>query len=59
MIIGYWARITYFFHNLLLEDYSAVNLYLFGSFFPALAARNRVKKGKRKSAKVNLAYSPK
>jgi hypothetical protein len=38
------ARITYFIQNLEAKDHFVMNLDTFGSFFPALAVRIRVKK---------------
>jgi hypothetical protein len=46
----YYARITHFCY-ILIYDYS-VNPYTFGSFFPALAPRIRVKKHYKKTHDV-------
>jgi hypothetical protein len=51
MAIVYKARITYFFRIFNYYDYSSVNLYKFGSFFPAqppgLGLRDACVKGGR------------
>jgi hypothetical protein len=43
------ARITYFCHILVNSDNFSMKPYMFGSFFPALAARIRVKAKKAKT----------
>ncbi len=44
IILRKQARITYFFQNFEDKDQFAVTLYMIGSFFSALAARDRVNK---------------
>jgi hypothetical protein len=42
LILRLKARIAYFFQNLIAKNHFAMTLYVIGSFFSALAARDRV-----------------